>query len=213
MLPIVTVATATIIPFNLHNPRLVLVGRSSKHNGKLVLPGGKIERRSNGTFEDGLECATREVFEETGVIVHGVVKVGEATDRKRTPRFVTVAELANACVSPTFAELQYNVVLDGGVRLEAHYGIPDEIFIGGYHQFLLPEEELELSDIQEVDITSVSEDDFSAAHDVLLLWYRWMLETGASSFPSAALRNFRLEREVLTQYFLSGNSSLLDLLL
>lgn len=209
-LPIIKVATATILPFNGDDPYLVVVGRSSKHNGKLVLPGGKIERKDDGIPEKGAECAIREVFEETGLIVNEVRKVGEATDQKRTPRFVSVADLARTEMRPTLGELQLDPLVDASVILEAHYGIPDEIFVGAYTQFTVPEGELELSDIQEFDIRGVSDKEFSAAHDVLLLWYRWMLEVGSESFPPFALKNFTLERQVLTEFFISGSSSSFD---
>lgn len=197
----VNVGTATVIPASALNPNLVLVGRSKKHQDKLVLPGGKVEIRLDGTIEDEEECALRELEEETGLVFTDVQKIGKAIDPQRDVRVVPFGKISSALIEPPLSELIVHHAFNPEGNIEAHYGTPDTLFLGYYQGYIPTDEDLELKDRFEFNIYDLKPDLFGAGHDVIILWYRWLLQTGAEALPADALINFDDDRRNLMHRF------------
>jgi len=194
---IVKVRTASIVAANRLNPHLILVGRSKKHENRFVLPGGKVEFNLDGTVEDDCECAKRELEEETGLSINDVEWIGKATDHNRDVRTVPYSKIFKAYTEPSLTALG----LDPDVLIEAHYGVPDAIYLGYYDLYEVEDENLELTERVEFNVYDVKPDLFGAGHDVIVLWYRWLLQTGAQALPSDALRDFSADRRSLMTHF------------
>lgn len=194
---IVKVRTATIIAANRANPHLILVGKSAKHGGRFVLPGGKVEFDLNGNVEEDAECAKRELEEETKLVIGDIDRIGTATDPDRDIRTVPYSKVFRAHTEPSLTQLS----LPPDTLIEAHYGVPDAIFLGYYDYYNVEDTNLELSERVEFNIYDVKPELFGAGHDVVVLWYRWLMSTGAHALRSDALRDFSADRRGLTAYF------------
>jgi 8-oxo-dGTP pyrophosphatase MutT (NUDIX family) len=182
------VATASAILCSLFDPYLVLVADSAKHP-RPVIPGGKMDEtdRENGE-PSPVACLRRETFEEVDTEVLNPRLIGRATDPERDVRFVPPAKLRGVMVSnPLPEDLSETSVV------KAHYGTPDYIFVGQVDPSKVHETE-ELKNPRFIDIRTLKPGDLSAGHDVIVLWYRRMLESGASSLPQGALADFAAER-------------------
>jgi hypothetical protein len=79
------------------------------------------------------------------------------------------------------------------VRIKAHYGCPDYIFLGHVDEDALGSA-AELRDPHFVDVRDLYPGDLSAGHDVIALWYRTMVLDNLTRLPAGALRNFGQER-------------------
>ena len=187
----VTVSAATAIITPLRDPTRVLIGDSEKHTLP-VLPGGKLEAADiSAEGPPGLRCVVREVQEEIGAKLRNARLVAIATDPDRDIRLVKPSRLAGALVSPPLA-----LHLPDSVCVKAHYGCPDYIFVGSVREEDIKPSE-ELKNPRFVPISSLDAGSLSAGHDVLVLWYRIMLEQKAAAFPPGTLANFLLERDRL----------------
>lgn len=190
----VNVSTATAILHKKGDPFQVLVGNRAGCQ-KPVLPGGKQETAdfAGGSAEEapGLSTVIREIIEETGGEVCEIRHIGTATDPGRDIRSTPVRKLRGVVLSGELGELK-----DEDLVL-AHYGCPDEIYVGEFDIALGNTEELK--DLHFMDIRNLKPGDLSRGHDVILLWYRDMLDRNLDRLPSDALVNFGVELEMLVR--------------
>lgn len=185
----VAVSTATAIIALRSDPYMVLVADSEKHP-KPILPGGKMELSDvvGKGVHPGLNCIEREVPQEIKTPIIGARLIGVALDPERDVRYVPVENLAAAVVSP-----QLSTDYPEGSLVKASYGCPDYIFTGVIDETQV-EESSELKGSRFIDIRNLQTGDLSAGHDVIVLWYRRMLDDGLHKIPEEALQRFRFER-------------------
>lgn len=188
----VTVATASAIIVSKNDPYMVLVAMSEKHPCP-VIPGGKIEVKEirNGVLDNeaALECCTREVMEEIGTKLINRRLIGVATDPNRDVRIVPFSKVKTALITPALPAETPN-----DVKVRARYGCPDYIYVGAVNEDKV-KDTAELTKPFFMDIRKLKPNDLSAGHDVIVLWYREMLDRGWDALPKTAMRNFEQERQ------------------
>lgn len=193
----VKVSTASAIITHPDDPYMVLVANSAKHANP-VIPGGKIERSEPvGTdAAPGLECVTREAKEEAGTVLLNPRYIGKANDPERDVRIVAPRKVATALTTPSFDTLNLEGIADDQPCIRASYGTPDFIFVGTVDPAAVADTD-ELKGLRFIDIRQLKPGGLSAGHDVIVLKYREMLETGASRLDESALTNFEATRAIL----------------
>jgi 8-oxo-dGTP pyrophosphatase MutT (NUDIX family) len=182
---VVIVSTASAIIRSSTDPYKILVATSAKHS-KPVIPGGKVEREdihSDGRTP-GSSCVRREVLEEIGVDLANLEYIGKAVDPERDIRLVPPSKLATTLVHPPLP-----ADLPSDATIKAHYGCPDYIFVGTVDENSVAESE-ELKNLRFINIREIGLGDLSAGHDIIVLWYRRMLDNGETQLPTHALRRF-----------------------
>jgi 8-oxo-dGTP pyrophosphatase MutT (NUDIX family) len=186
----ITVATATAIVTHPDNPYLVLVADSEKHPLP-VIPGGKIE--IDDPIADGetpgLECVLREVGEEIKAELQNARYIGKANDPERDVRVVLPEKVAGTLTDPPFSSIDFSECHPETARIKAHYGTPDYIYVGSVDPERIQNTE-ELENVRFIDIRELEVGQLSAGHDVIVLKYRQMLESGAERLDDAALSDF-----------------------
>lgn len=188
------VHTVTAIVHPPGNEQDILTGRSRKHGDRLVLPGGKIDLGDLREAPDApwRAAVLREVREETALEPTGLDLIGWASDPERDIRVKTHADLKGALTTPALSVVAGLGLGDLAVR--AHYGNPDYVFLCTASREV-PGQSAELDDIAYRDRTRLKLEDLAAGHDVIVMWYRYLLAKGLKVLPPQALRCFRAERD------------------
>ena len=190
----VRVSTASAIVTHPDNPYLVLVARSAKHPNPII-PGGKIERDDPAGLVNapGHACVMREVKEEIDTELLNPRYIGQANDPESDVRIVAPMKLATSVTEPALSTIDRGGVADDVPCIRARYGAPDYIYVGTVAPKAIAETE-ELSGLKFIDIRKLNPGELSAGHDVIVLKYRDMLDSGATHLDERALTNFQATR-------------------
>ena len=184
----VSVSTSSAIIYSQEDPYRVLVADSKYHKFPII-PGGKQDVADCGQDRDpALVCVLREVWEEIKAELQSPKLIGYVTDPNRDIRIVPASVLKGSLTSSSIEDLPD----DGLVR--THYGVPDAVHIGYIDESAMENTD-ELKGLRFVDIRTLAPGDLSAGHDVMVMWYRRMLDEKWTELPSEALKDFALESQ------------------
>ncbi|MBI5171737.1 MAG: NUDIX hydrolase [Candidatus Melainabacteria bacterium] len=168
----VAAPTATIIAADANDPYYVWVLRpTAKHNGKLVLPGGKIELHAK---QSPRQCAIDEFNQEAGgqgAYLKDLKLFALRFDPYGDVREVSLAKVTNESGPPE----------DKNKPVIAYYGTADSIFLAEVIGVPAPKDgeakEFLRIDVREIESSATPEESrFGAQHDLVLLLYRLYLD-------------------------------------
>lgn len=183
----VSVPTSTVIGIKPENKFLVLMIRpTDKHEGKLVLPGGRWKIGQ----QVGHNAAVSEWFEEVGgegstIEEESLFLLGVASDPNRDIREILFSKFQH--LPPEEVKNDFLVT--------AHYGCPDSIYIA--HVLGEPHpNDGEAKECQWVDIRKVDQGEIGAGHDVVVQGYLEFLLSGKRQLPDFSdFTKFRRKRQ------------------
>lgn len=165
------VPTTTIIAKHPDNPYLVCALRPrDKHNGKLVLPGGRFEANSTaiteGTAESLLHTGLRELGQEVSLGLENATLFTVKTDPTADVREVTLGKVTFLNCPPELVDL----------KITAAYGVPDVIIEGVAVGSPAPKdgeakEVLWINSREQVLAASPDESLWGASHDLIVEVY------------------------------------------
>lgn len=137
----------------------------------------------------GLRCILRETEEEIDTTLNDPKLIGIARDPSRDVRTVPFSKVK---LSQTFPALPKDTSDDE--QIQASYGCPDYIYTGFVDESALGDTE-ELSGVRFIDIRNLEPNGLSAGHDVVVLSYREMLDSGSDYIPEGRLVDFNEDRQ------------------
>ncbi len=167
----VAAPTATIIAADASDPYFVWVLKpTAKHNGKLVLPGGKIELHTGQTPR---QCAIDEFSQEAGgqgAYLENLKLFALRSDPYGDVREVSLAKVTN----------ESGPKEDRNKPVIAYYGAADSIFLAAVIGVPAPKDG-EAKEFLQINVCEIAcsktpeESRFGAQHDLILLLYRLYL--------------------------------------
>lgn len=164
----VAAPTAAIIATDANDPHYVWVLRpTAKHNGKLVLPGGKIELHAK---QSPRQCAIDEFNQEAGgqgAYLKNLQLFALRSDPYGDVRNVNLSKVTNASGPEE----------DKTKPVIAYYGTADSIFLAEVIGVPAPKDgeakEFLRLDVRQIECSATPEESrFGAQHDLVLLLYR-----------------------------------------
>lgn len=167
----VAAPTATVIAAESAEPHFVWVLKpTNKHNGRLVLPGGKIELQAH---QSPRQCALDEFDQEAGgngACLQNLKLFAVRTDPYGDVRSVSLAKVTN----------ESGPEQDQDKTVVAFYGTADSVFLGEVIGTPAPKDgeakQFYRIDVREIECAATpDESKFGAQHDLILLLYRLYL--------------------------------------
>lgn len=185
----ITVATSTVIARDPKNyNRVVVLEPTDKHDGKLVLPGGRLEHHRGKSHRDcileewGQECGGK------GATISEVKFWTVATDPNRDIREnpkITVGKLTHGRIDGEA----------GAIEVVGHYGSPDHLFLAMCNGEPAPKDgeakRCFFLDLNETDPLS-NLDKFGAGMGVILACYKlWKMNTDLAGQLTLLMTDFK----------------------